>query len=339
MKKVVKEFFERNNISYEFNINFHNVNIDFKIGNLYFIVKPSEWFSDILASDILKLCRMYHIIIITNNEASKNFGKPNSLESNGLKYLHKCPLPLIGVDIDLFNNPRFPYKNDRPPCFYDVKVDGQKSSHEAFFDEKIRWEMIVNRIQYSGGFIDSNQILSALNITRTCKQPSWFSKTFAKNIIKEYCTSNIIVDPFAGWGTRYDAAIELGRKYVGGDFNPELVEWHNNVMHRNILLCDANNFSYEGNCSVFICPPYSDPKTGRCFEDYNFDNFDTVAKQKSQCDWLKIVMKNIPNANEYIMVCKVVDEGWDKYIVDTKTNKSHFGKNNEYILKITNETF
>lgn len=48
-------------------------------------------------------------------------------------------------------------------------------------------------------------------------------------------------------------------------------------------------------------------------------------------------MKNIPNAREYVMVCKVVDEGWEKYIVGTKTNKSHFGANNEYILKLTQE--
>lgn len=337
MKNIVSRFLDRNNISFEKDVQFHNVNVDFRVNDLHFIVKSAEWFEESDTVAILKLCRMYHIIVITQQNAAKNFGKPNSLESNGLKYLHKCPLPLIGVDIDLFDSPKFPYKDDRPPCFYDVKVDGQRSSHEAFFDEKLRWDMIVNRIQYSGGFIDSNQILSALNITRTCKQPSWFSKSFAKNIIKAYCTSNTIVDPFAGWGARYDACMELGLKYVGSDFNPELVEWHHNVKHRNIGLCDANNFYYDKECSVFICPPYSDPKTGRCFEDYNFENFDNAAKQKSQCEWLSIVMKNVPNAKEYVMVCKVVDPGWEKYIVSTKTNKSHFGKNNEYILVVDNK--
>ena len=47
-------------------------------------------------------------------------------------------------------------------------------------------------------------------------------------------------------------------------------------------------------------------------------------------------MKNVPNAKEYVMVCKVVDKGWEKYIVDTKTNRSHFGKNNEYVLVVLN---
>lgn len=334
MKNLVENFLVRNNVPYELNV--VDKTVDFVAEGISFLVKSSNWFETEVSKNIIKQCKLNHTVIITNNEAKGNFGKPNGLESNGLKYLHKCPFPLIGVDISLFDKPEFPYRDDRPPCFYDVKVDGQCSSHEAFFNEKIRWKMIVNRIQYSGGFIDSNQILSALNITRTCKQPSWFSKSFAKDIIKKYCTSDTIVDPFAGWGARYDASIELGKNYVGSDFNSDLVEWHNNVKHRNIGLCDANNFYYNKECSVFICPPYSDPKTGRCFEDYNFDGFDNAAKQKSQCEWLSIVMKNVPNAKEYVMVCKVVDKGWEKYIVDTKTNRSHFGKNNEYVLVVLN---
>lgn len=34
------------------------------------------------------------------------------------------------------------------------------------------------------------------------------------------------------------------------------------------------------------------------------------------------------------MVCKIVDPGWEQYIVDTKKNKSHFGVNNEYGLVV-----
>lgn len=280
-------------------------------------------------------CRKNHIVIITDSSASKLFGKANSTESNGFKYWKKCPDPLIGVDLDLFSeHPDFPYAKDRPKCFYDVRVDGQKSSYEAFYDEDIRWKMIVNRILYSGGFIDARWVLQALNITRTCKQPSWFSKTLAKQIISKYCTSETIVDLFAGWGARADAANELHRKYIGCDFNKELVDWHHECGRINITYADAHGFKYDGDCSVFICPPYSDPKTGRCFEDYNFDGFDAEAKGLSQCDWMKITMQNVPNAREYILVCKIVDKGWGKYIVASKSNKSHFGVNNEYILWI-----
>ena len=279
--------------------------------------------------------RKNHVIVITDSTCKDTFGRPNSIVSNGLKYLNKCPEPLIGIDIELFDHPEFPYAEDRPPCFYSVKVDGSNSSLEAFYNESLRWKMILNRINYSGGFIDAKQILTAMNVTRTCKQPSWFSKTLANNLIQKYCTSDTIVDCFAGWGMRHDAALELNKKYIGIDFNNELVEWHKSK-GRNIEFGDANTFTYADNCSVFICPPYSDPKTGRCFEDYNFEGFDSSAKALSQCDWLKIVMKNVPNAAEYVMVCKIVDEGFEQHIVEEIENKSHFGINKEYVLVIRN---
>lgn len=281
--------------------------------------------------------KINHVVVITTNDASGLFGKPNSLKSNGFKYQKKCPNPLIGVDVRLFDEkPEFPYRKDRPKCFYDVRVDGKPSAHEAFYDPNLRWKMIKNRIEYSGGFIDNNQVLQAMNITRTCKQPSWFSKNLAKRIIQTYCKSDTIVDPFSGWGARFDAAQELHKTYIGGDYNEELVKWHHEVGRTTIKYMDANEFKYDGECSVFICPPYSDPKTGRCFEDYNFDGFDESAKALSQCDWMKVVMRNVPNAKEYVLVCKIVDPGWEKYIVETLNNRSHFGLNHEYILVISN---
>lgn len=301
--------------------------VDFVIDNLKFAVLSNCELKIIVQdTEQLNLYKKNHIVIITEKSSSMLFGKPNSYQSNGFKYEKKCPNPLIGVDISLFDNPQFPYRDDRPKCFYDVKVSGQLSSYQAFMNEKIRWKMIVNRILYSGGFIDNVQVLSALNISRTCKQPSWFSVSFAEHIIATYVTSNTIVDPFAGWGARCDAACKLHKNYIGVDANADLVDWHHSKNRNNISLGDAKTFKYDGECSVFICPPYRD------VEVY----FDSQDNDLSQCDWLKIVMQNVPNAKEYIMVCKVIDEGWEKYIVETKTNKSHFGTNNEYVICVKN---
>lgn len=97
-------------------------------------------------------------------------------------------------------------------------------------------------------------------------------------------SSNTIVDPFAGWGARSDAAKKLGKTYIGCDLNLELVKWHIDCGRTNISLGNAVDFKFSDTCSVFICPPYSDPSTGRCFEDYNFEGFDESAKSMSQCD-------------------------------------------------------
>lgn len=351
-ERDVYNFFLRNRIDfeyntyqieYEYNGKKHVTTIDFKIGDFLFEVKGSHLLdgaysnaSGVVPIDVkLALYKKHHVIIITDQTHRDLFGKPNSRESNGLKYLNKCPEPLIGVDIALFNNPEFPFAADRPECFYRVRVDGKPSSLEGFYNEEIRWKMILNRANYTGGFIDSKQVLTAMNVTRTCKQPSWFSKSLAKRIIETYCKSDLIFDPFAGWGARHDAAIELGKRYKGCDLNPELVEWHTK-QGRNIALADANTFATQEPCSVFICPPYSDPVTGRCFEDYNFDGFDQSAKSLSQCDWLKIVMKNAPNAREYVMVCKIVDDDFKQYVVETLTNESHLGSNNEYVVIVPN---
>lgn len=345
--KIIENFCKRNSMKMSLKVesiitpgNIFNVDIQMcEIDDLEFIIESSTYLisenDQKSAATIVEYAKSNHVVIITDAGSKNIFGKPNSKESNGFRYENKCHNPLIGVDIELFKHDlEFPYHKDRPKCFYEVKVDGKRSSHEAFYDESLRWKMIKNRIEYSGGFIDANQVLYALNVTRNCKQPSWFSKSFAKQLISKYCTSEMIIDPFAGWGARYDAAKELKRRYIGVDFNRELVAWHHEKGRSFIGFGDANEFRYSDECSVLICPPYSDPKTGRCFEDYNFDGFDDRAKALSQCDWLKIVMKNVPNAKEYVMVCKIVDKGWEKYTVETKTNKSHFGKNSEYVIRV-----
>lgn len=336
---VLYDFLVRNNIEFTRQVplcyqdskgNSHVTYIDFCIEGILFEVKGGHFlqgvfdYSGVPINDKLDVYRKNHVVVVTDNGHAKLFGKPNSLESNGLKYLSKCKYPLIGVDIDLFTKEAaFPYRSDRPEAFYDVQVSGHISSKQAFFDESIRWNMIMNRIMYSGGFIDANQVLTAMNVTRLCKQPSWFSKSFAKHVINNFITSDVVVDPFAGWGARYDACMELGKLYVGCDINEDLVAWHRSK-GRDIQLNDAKKFTYDKPCSVFICPPYQDVEVYVSNQDCNL----------TQCQWLQIVMNNVPNANEYVMVCKVVDKGWEQYVVDKKVNKSHFGVNTEYVLCI-----
>ena len=325
---IMYNFLKRNNINFKCNVRQDKHYFDFIVDGLKFII---------LDINSIKQQEQYlrdnKIIVITNKLNNSLIPKPNSTESNGLKYLNKCPNPLIGVDIDLFKNPEIPYREDRPKCFYDVRVDGKPSVSEAWQDELLRWKMIKNRIDYVGGFIDNRQILTAMNVTRNCKQPSWFSKQYAKELIQKYITTNIILDPFAGWGTRCDACKELNIKYYGWDLNKELVDWHKEKGRLFETGCgieygDANNIKTDReNCSVFICPPYTD------FETY----FEGQDLKTTQCEWLQIVMNNIPNAKEYLMVCKVVDPGFEKYIVEEKINKSHLGVNKEYVLLIKNE--
>ena len=337
----VYEFCKRNNIPIECQIPLQFEQdgkskityIDFKIDGLLFECKGGhllhgvyDYAQDVKIETKLQIYRDNNVIVITDINGADVIPKKESAGSNGLKYLNKCPKPLIGVDIDLFRQPKFPFADDRPECFYKVRVDNKPSMLEAWGNELLRWKMIKNRINYVGGFIDSKSILTAMNVTRTCKQPSWFSKTYAKKLMQKYITTDTIIDTFAGWGSRADACKELNKQYIGCDLNKELVEWHKSLS-RPITLLDANSFKYNGtNCSVFICPPYTDYETYFAGQDL----------KTTQCEWLQLVMHNVPNAREYLMVCKVVDKGWEKYIVEEKINKSHFGTNKEYVLLVKN---
>ena len=342
---AVYEFCKRNDIPIETQIPIsftykgekHITYIDFKIDNMLFECKGGHLLHGIydyaLPIPIEKKLEVYkenHIILITDKRGRDVI----PFRSNGLKYLDKNPYPLIGVDISLFLNPAFPFDTTKPKCFYKVKVDGKSSMLDAWSDEILRWKMIKNRINYAGGFINNKSILTAMNVTKNSKQPSWFDKNYAKYLIEKYITTDTIMDPFAGWGTRCDACKELGLKYYGWDLNQELVDYHisqgrffSNDCKCGISYGDANKITNKSsNCSVFICPPYAD------VEIY-FEGQDT---EKTQCDWLKIIMKNFPKAKEYLMVCKTVEKDFKKYIVEEKVNKSHLGSNKEYVLLIKN---
>ena len=236
-------------IQFEYNGKQHTTYIDFRVDGLLFEVKGKPYLDGVYdykqsvpIEQKIKVYRENHVIMITDEQARSMFGHKDSRESNGLKHLDICPNPFIGLDVTLFlDTPEFPYAANRPKCFYDVSVNGCPSQYQAFNNRKIRWSIIKNRIQYVGGFIDAKEILVGLNVTRKAKQPSWFSKAFATRLIKAYCTSDVIVDPFAGWGTRHDATVKLGKTYYGGDFNRELVEWHRE-QGRNIIYADAMDF-------------------------------------------------------------------------------------------------
>lgn len=310
-------------IEFEYEGETHATLIDFRIDGDLYEVKGShllegcfDYAMVVPIEKKLEIYREYGVTVITDSKAKNLFDPPKDRTPGD----H----PLVGIDIALFDDaPSFPYRSDRPTCFYDVQVNGQTSCHDAFYDKKFRWSLIKNRMKYVGGFIDNFAILRAMNVTKRCKQPSWFSESYATKLIDKYCTSCTIVDPFAGWGTRHDAAVKLNKKYIGIDLNPELVKWHLSK-GRSISLGDAQTFEFNGDCSVFTCPPYMDT-------EIYFEGQNTCI---SECEFLRIMMKNIPNASEYVMVCKNVDSEFEPFIVETKTNKSHYGTNSEKVIVV-----
>jgi hypothetical protein len=325
---IVWEFCKRNNIpitrSYPIYMNSkRRTFIDFEINNKLFEVKSPHLLNGIFdyanngISEKLKAYKRNLVTIITSENIFNL--RANSSISNGHKYLHKCPEPLVCVSLSLFKNPPFPYDPRKPKCYYRVKFDNKLSPLEAWDNELLRWKMILNRIDYSGGWIDEKAVLNAYNITRVCKQPSWFSETFARQIIRAYISTKTIIDPFAGWGTRLTASEKEGKKYIGIDANKDLVEW---MKKPNYVYNDATTWTYEDeDATVFTCPPYG------LTEQYFPGQLDLTTDE-----WINIVLKNV-KCKEYIFVVKKTEQ-YKNYIIQTINNKSHFGNNYEHILRI-----
>jgi hypothetical protein len=306
LKSRVIAFLKRNSIDYQL-----SQSCDFVASGLSFDVLPAS----LVTPAERKKCERQLVTLITDQNI---FPRANGTESNGHLYLHKCAAPFIGVDVALFESPPFPYADDRPPCFYRVRFDNNPSPLEVWDDEKIRWEMIVNRIQYAGGFIDSRAILAAYSITRKFKQASWFSRTRVKTLVGKYLHKPKIYDTFAGWGERMRGVLELGLEYEGWDLNQEVVDWVDDPAHykhgdARLITIDDPNGAY------FSCPPYKD--TESYFEGQEMLETD---------EWMDIVFKNVRVA-EYLFVCKKPGK-YLKNAVETITNRSHFGKNDEHVL-------
>ena len=297
----------------------HVTFIDFRVEGRLFEVKGGQFMLNLFEGfDIqskLQTYRNNNVVVVTDAMCAKHFDKRVKV---GTVPEHS----LVGVDVSLFCSPTFPLRQDRPLSFYQTRVNGKRSMYEAFYDNRVRWRMILNRLKYQGGFVDAKSVVTAMNVTGTCKQPSWFSKSYAKYLVSKYCTSNVVVDPFAGWGTRCDACADLGKQYVGIDANESTVEW-NRSHGRNVSTGDASTYKYKGVCSVFSCPPYSD-------KEVYFEGMSV----RSECEWLDIVIRNIPNAREYVFVCGSVDENYSKFVAEEKVNRSHFGTKCEYVVVV-----
>lgn len=297
----------------------HVTFIDFRVEGRLFEVKGGQFMLNLFEGfdmqSKLQTYRDNNVVVVTDAMCAKYFDKKVKV---GTVPEHS----LVGVDVSLFCFPTFPLRNERPLSFYQTRVNGKRSMYEAFYDNKVRWKMILNRLKYQGSFVDAKSVVTAMNVTGTCKQPSWFSKSYAKYLVSKYCTSNVVVDPFAGWGTRCDACVELGRQYVGIDANVPTVDW-NKSHGRNVSVGDARTYKYLGTCSVFSCPPYAN-------KEIYFDNMAV----HTECEWLEIVMHNVPNAREYVFVCGTVDSKYEKFVVETKVNKSHFGTKCEYVVVV-----
>lgn len=210
---------------------------------------------------------------------------------------------------------------------WQCSVNNKPAIYNAWNNDDMLLKVIKNRLIYKNN-IDPSKILAGFNISKIAPKISIFNPVLTKYLITKYLSQfNTIRDPFSGYSGRMLGTLATNKNYIGSDINDITINESINIskfINRQVDLSVKDilsiNETHE-NCAVLTCPPYN------CKENWN------MPLQNLLCDeWIDIVLKNI-KVDKYLFVVDDTHK-YKNYIVETLTNTSHFGHNNEYVILI-----
>ena len=219
---------------------------------------------------------------------------------------------------------------------YDATRKGKVSPIAAWQDKNIIKKVALNRLKYKGSCKPSD-ILQGFNVTKIAAKVSVFKPKLAEELIKKYLfDADMIIDPFSGFSGRMLGAFNCGKHYIGWDINEDHVRESNEIAQYKKIedMCDVkvqDLITFEGkdwsvlrDVCLFTCPPYG----GK--EHWN-ENNDEI--EKSCDEWIDLCLEKHKGCKKYLFVVDKTKKYKSK-IIDSISNFSHFGSNNEYIVLI-----
>lgn len=261
-------------------------------------------------------------------------------EKYGPEYLQRFRITnILGIYETLGEFPYFSFRNlslNAPYAIiqqyhrsiWDARVGNNMSPVEAWRDKDILLKVISNRLIYKEPPYTPNKILQGLNITKLAPKVSVFKPSIGIGLIKRHLSDmDEIFDPFSGFSGRMLAAAKCGKRYTGQDINELHVE-ESNAIVRDFGLSDCTVVKKdifesvgEYDC-LFTCPPYED------MERWNDDDKNMTCDQ-----WIEECLNRF-KCKKYLFVVDRTEKYKDD-IVETIENRSHFGKNTEYVILIS----
>ena len=330
--------------TYEYNNKEHVYQPDFKINNEFIEIKGLHFFENdkmINPYDRTQdgLYEAKHQCMIKNNV---------KIITNYSEYIDYINQKYTKDFITLFRNDlQFPYLNqdlyDKSDLglihyfhksIYEAHRKNKPSPIEAWNNKELIYKCALNRLKYIGK-CKPNDILQGFNVSKIAPKISVFKPVLATSLIKKYLNEyNTIIDPFSGFSGRLLGSYNCNKEYIGYDINEKHVQESNEIINYKQIknstveiedLISAPTRTYE-NSALFTCPPYG----GK--EHWNKDN-DEI--EKSCDEWIDLCIEKHKCLKYLFVVDKT--EKYKDYIIETLTNKSHFGTNNEYIIVIESE--
>ena len=228
-----------------------------------------------------------------------------------------CPefWELFRTDIPFPGNTHHPANDDIWKC----RVKGHLSPLEAWNDSEIRTKAAFNRLVYGNvgeyhkyATPKPKDVLAAFTIAKLAPKVSEFSIGLARRLIQEYAVGKTIVDPFAGFGARKQAAEELGFEYHGFD-----IEAKNglDITIRDIL----SDYPVEEYDTLFTCSPYGDK-----------EEWLTGCHNMTCDEWIDVCLSKF-KCKRYIFVVDKTDKYKDK-VVGHCNNNGMIGKNGKEMI-------
>lgn len=206
-------------------------------------------------------------------------------------------------------------------CFYSNRL-----RHSDFLKENIDYFLEGNLPVWCYGL--------GLSTSRYFPHVSYFKPKLAKYIVETFLNEyDTIFDPFSGYSRRMLGTLACEKKYIGQDLcKYEIDETSKiyNFLKQNfddipevkLSIADTEKSTGKYDC-LFTCSPYN-----------NKENWPDVESVNYNCDkWIDICIKNF-DCNRYVFVTDETISKYKPFVKATITNKSHFGKNEEYIVVI-----
>ncbi len=275
-----------------------------------------------------------NVIFFTENDIKPILQYVNNKYTKDYIDLFLVDLPFPYLNSDLSDTSDMGLIHHFHKSIYDATREGKISPREAWEDKNIIKKVALNRLKYKGHCRPSD-ILQGLNVTRIANKVTVFKPKLAEDLIKKYLNDcDSIFDPFSGFSGRMLGTIRCGKDYFGQDINEDHVRESNEILRyinmqssnfvviQDILKSKGHDFG--NNTCLFTCPPYG----GK--EHWAKDKSEI---EKSCDEWIDICIEKY-KCKKYLFVVDETEKYRDK-IVETLTNKSHFGSNNEYVVFIS----
>lgn len=204
---------------------------------------------------------------------------------------------------------------------------GFPSPYEAWCDNNLLKKCIENRLIYIGSNLDPSKILYGFSAAKIAPKVSVFNPYLAKYLINRYLDEfETIFDPCSGYSGRLLGCCSLGKRYIGQDISPFVVDESCNIIEdfhldATVDCVDSLDTTGEYDC-LFTCTPYRDKELWQ------------INKYNLSCDnWIDLLVAKY-DCKRYLFV---VDETakYSDNVVETITNKSHLINTNvEYVILI-----